>query len=71
VLSRVAEHRGNSYAAETLHLSLILSRAVGTERVLVTCDHGDVGSTDGMRRNARIGRGQSSPTPRKRRYWID
>jgi hypothetical protein len=67
----VTEHRCNSYATETPHLSLIRSRAVGTERVLVTCDRGDGGSTDESRRTARIGRFPSSPTPRTRRYWID
>jgi hypothetical protein len=58
----VAEHRRNSYATETLHLSVILRRAGGTERVLVACDHGDVGSTDEMRRSARIGRFSHSDT---------
>ena len=36
----VAEHRSNSRATETLRLSLILSRRVGTERVLIACGHG-------------------------------
>ena len=40
----LAEHRRRGYATEILRQSLVIARAVGVERVLVTCDEGNVGS---------------------------
>ena len=38
------EHRRRGYATEILRHSLIIARAAGIDRVLVTCDLGNVGS---------------------------
>jgi predicted acetyltransferase len=40
----VAEHRRHGYATAILRHSLIIARAVGIDRVLVTCDEDNVGS---------------------------
>jgi predicted acetyltransferase len=68
------EHRRQGYATEILRQSLVIARAVGVERVLVTCDDDNVGSAaiiercggafDSLVDSAEGG----SP---KRRYWID
>jgi predicted acetyltransferase len=69
----VAEHRRRGYATEILRQSLVIARAVGIDRVLVTCDDGNVGSATVIERCggvfhslvARTGDGTT------RRYWID
>ena len=38
------QHRRRGYATEILRQSLIIARAAGVDRVLVTCDEGNVGS---------------------------
>ncbi len=68
------EHRRRGHATEILRQSVVLARAVGIDRVLVTCDEDNVGSAAVIERcggqlesiidNSRGG-------PRRRRYWID
>lgn len=70
----VAEHRRRGHATEILRQSLVIARAVGVERVLVTCDDGNIGSAtviercggtfDSVVESSRGG-------PPVRRYWID
>jgi predicted acetyltransferase len=71
----VAEHRRRGYATEILRQSLVIARAAGVERVLITCDDDNVGSAAVIERCggvfdslvARTGEG----TILCRRYWID
>ncbi|HEU5084501.1 MAG TPA: GNAT family N-acetyltransferase [Acidimicrobiales bacterium] len=68
------EHRRRGHATEILRQSLVLTRALGIDRALVTCDEGNVASAAVIERcggvlesvvdNPRGG-------PRRRRYWID
>jgi predicted acetyltransferase len=67
-------HRRRGYATEILQQSLIIIRAIGVDRVLVTCDDDNIGSMKVIEKcggvlesvvtydGDRIG---------KRRYWID
>jgi len=67
-------HRRRGYATEILQQSLVIARANGIDRVLVTCNEDNAGSIavieacggqlDSVIRTAPQG-------PRKRRYWID
>ncbi|MET0147441.1 MAG: GNAT family N-acetyltransferase [Ilumatobacteraceae bacterium] len=65
--------RRRGYAGEILRQSLIIARAVGVDRVLVTCDDGNVGSAAVIERCGGVF--ESMVTGRegapKRRYWID
>jgi len=67
------EHRRRGYATAMLRQSLVVARAVGVDRVLVTCDDGNVGSATVIERcggvlHSVIGCEDGIP---KRRYWID
>jgi predicted acetyltransferase len=67
-------HRRRGYATEILRQSLIIARAEGVGRVLVTCDEDNAGSravieSSGGRLESVVDLGDGS-TP-KRRYWID
>ena len=69
----VAEHRRRGYATEILRQSLVVARSVGIDRVLVTCDEGNVGSATVIERcggvfESLVDAEGGSP---KRRYWID
>jgi predicted acetyltransferase len=65
-------YRRRGYAVEILRQALVVARAEGVERVLVTCDDGNIAS---MRVIERLGgvledvRAAGGDTP-KRRYWI-
>ena len=53
----LAAHRRRGYATEILRQSLVIARAVGVERALVTCDEGNIGSAPSdraVRRRVRI-----------------
>jgi predicted acetyltransferase len=69
----VAEHRRRGYATEILRQSLVIARAVGVDRVLVTCDNDNVGSATviehcgGVFDSLVARRGEGTT----RRYWID
>ena len=67
------QHRRRGYATEILRQSLIIARAEGVDRVLVTCDEVNVGSRTviescGGRLESVVNTGDGVP---KRRYWID
>jgi predicted acetyltransferase len=68
------EHRRQGYAGEILRQSLVVARAVGVDRVLVTCDDDNVGSATVIERHGGILEsvviGDDAHT-RIRRYWID
>lgn len=65
--------RRRGYATEILRQSLIIARAIGIDRVLVTCDDDNAGSATVIEscggRMDSVVRGTDG-TP-KRRYWID
>lgn len=67
----VAEHRRRGYATEILRQSLVIARAVGADRVLLTCDDGNVGSATVIERCGGVLESvidvDDAPT---RRYWI-
>jgi predicted acetyltransferase len=66
-------HRRRGYATEILRQTLIIARAEGVARVLVTCDEDNLGSATiiervgGVLADIRV---DPDGTP-KRRYWID
>jgi predicted acetyltransferase len=65
--------RRRGFATEILRQSLIVARAVGVERALLTCDEDNVGSRTVIERcggalDAEWPR--TDETPPKRRYWI-
>jgi len=67
------EHRRRGYATEILRQSLVIARALGPDRVLVTCDDDNAGSAAVIERcggvfdSLTIAEG-GHPI---RRYWID
>lgn len=71
-------HRRRGYATEILRQSLVVARAVGVDRVLVTCDDDNVASATVIERcggmlesvvpNESAGGAGGPPL---RRYWID
>ena len=67
------EHRRRGFATEMLSQALVIARADGVDRVLVTCADDDVGSARTIERNGgvlenRVTRPGGGVT---RRYWID
>jgi predicted acetyltransferase len=69
----LAEHRRRGYATTILRQSLIIARSVGVDRVLVTCDEGNVGSAMVIERCGGVFESlvDVESGPPKRRYWID
>ena len=70
----LAAHRRRGYATEILRQSLVIARAVGVERALVTCDEGNIGSARAIERCGGVYESSvdtGDGTPPKRRYWID
>jgi predicted acetyltransferase len=68
------QHRRRGYATEILRQSLIIARAEGVDRVLVTCDEDNAGSRTviescGGQLESVVD--SSDGGPPKRRYWID
>ena len=69
----LAEHRRRGYATEILRQSVVIARAVGIDRVRVTCDVDNVGSAAVIERGGGVFEStvDSSRGGRpKRRYWI-
>jgi predicted acetyltransferase len=67
------QHRRRGYATEILRQSLVVARAHGVDRVLVTCDDDNAGSAAVIEANGGV-RDPQLPLagePPKRRYWID
>jgi predicted acetyltransferase len=70
----LAGHRGRGYATEILRQSIIVARAMGTDRILVTCDDDNLVSSRVIERNggvleSKIVSERSGEVVR--RYWID
>jgi len=66
-------HRRRGYATEILRQSLVVVRALGVERALVTCDEGNLGSARTIERCGGVLEnvvGDDAGVP-NRRYWID
>lgn len=64
--------RRRGYATEILRQSLVVARAVGVDRVLVTCDDSNVGSITTIERcGGRLDPYWPLAEPHTRRYWID
>jgi predicted acetyltransferase len=67
------QYRRRGYATEILRQALIVARAEGVDRVLVTCDQDNAASARIIERLAGVledVRPASDGIP-KRRYWID
>jgi len=67
--------RRKGYASEILRQSLIILRAEGVERVLVTCGSDNVASARTIEKNGGVYESTVSPAPDDpteiRRYWIE
>jgi predicted acetyltransferase len=65
-------HRRRGYATEILRQSLIVARAVGVERALVSCNDANVASARAIERCGGVLENVvDEEGSRKRRYWID
>lgn len=66
-------HRRRGYATEILYQSLVVARALGIDRVLVTCDQGNIASAKTIERCGGVLESvvTASHGPAKQRYWID
>ncbi|MGH9210562.1 MAG: GNAT family N-acetyltransferase [Acidimicrobiales bacterium] len=70
----LAEHRRRGHATEILRQSLVVARAVGIDRVLVTCDDDNVGSATVIERCGGVLTDRLDMGPDLaplRHYWID
>jgi predicted acetyltransferase len=70
----VPEHRRRGHATEVLRQSLVIARAAGVDRVLVTCDDDNVGSATVIERCGGVLDSlvaSSEDGTLRRRYWID
>jgi predicted acetyltransferase len=64
-------HRRRGYATEILRQGLIIARAAGVDRALVTCDEDNAGSAAVIERcGGEFESLTETGEPRKRRYWI-
>lgn len=67
------EYRRRGLATDMLSQALVIARAEGVDRVLVTCNDDNVGSAKTIERNSGV-LGNRVPRPGgglTRRYWID
>jgi predicted acetyltransferase len=67
------QHRRRGYATEILQQALVVARAVGVDRVLVTCDDHNLGSAAVIEANGGV-RDAERPLAGEapmRRYWIE
>jgi predicted acetyltransferase len=68
------QHRRRGYATEILRQSLVIARACGVERVLVTCDEDNIASMAVIEACGGLLDSVVRTAPRApliRRYWID
>jgi predicted acetyltransferase len=67
------QYRGRGFATEMLRQALVIARAEGVDRVLVTCDEDNVASASVIERaGGSLEDVRLDPKGvRKRRYWID
>ena len=66
-------HRRRGHASEILRQSLVIARAVGVDRVLVTCEDTNLGSATVIERCGGVFESLVDTTgggPPTRRYWI-
>lgn len=68
----VPAHRRRGHATEILRQSLVVARAAGVDRVLVTCDEPNVASAATIERCGGVLESvvETGEGPPKRRYWI-
>lgn len=69
----VPSERGKGYASQMLEHALILSRSMGIEKVLITCDEDNVPSRKIIEKAGGVFEGHSDQglnLPPKRLYWI-
>jgi predicted acetyltransferase len=67
-------HRRRGYATEILRQSLVIARAAGVDRILITCDYDNVGSIRVIESCGGKLESVVPPAPGEpglRRYWID
>ncbi len=65
-------HRRRGYATEILRQSLVIARAIGLDRVLVTCDDDNLGSIAVIEAcGGQLDSVIAAQASRIRRYWID
>jgi predicted acetyltransferase len=67
-------YRGRGYASEILRQALVILRAEGVDRALVTCDEGNVASMKAIQRNGGVFESvvpSDGNHPGIRRYWIE
>lgn len=67
-------HRGRGYATEILRQSLVIARAVGVDRVLVTCGDDNIASARVIERCGGVFESLVDSTgggPPTRRYWFE
>jgi len=66
-------HRRRGYASEILGQTLIIARALGLDRLLLTCDQNNVPSAKIIERHGGVLQDiRNDPNgPAKRRYWIE
>ena len=66
-------YRRRGFASEILRQALIIIRAHGVDRVLVTCDEDNLGSAKAIERQGGVLEDTRLDPDgiRKRRYWID
>jgi predicted acetyltransferase len=69
----ISEFRCRGYATEMLRQALVIARAQGVDRVLLTCDEDNVASARTIERNGGVleNRVDLPDGGTKRRYWID
>jgi len=68
------EHRRQGYATEILRQSIVVARAHGTDRILVTCDDDNHASIAVIERNGGVFESTITAADTgipMRRYWID
>ena len=67
------QHRRRGHATEILRQSLVVARAHGVDRALVTCDDDNAGSAAVIEANGGVLDPELplAGEPLKRRYWID
>jgi predicted acetyltransferase len=68
------EHRGRGYATEILRQAVVIARAFGTDRILVTCDDDNHASAAVIERNGGVFESTIAAADTgtlMRRYWIE
>ena len=71
--SVLRDYRRRGYATEILRQSIVIARAVGADRVLVTCDDDNIGSATVIERCGGVIDSVTTSEDGRlvRRYWVD